>query len=147
MERDGDGENLNFAGMVEGVRVLVWVLVVVWVRVSVFRGCNLASISTIKEYFCTCFVVVYYWVVWVFLYLWRVVPFRGWWRPCGVGGLVVVGWWCGGAGGGGGWQGYTPLFICIVGTIRGFGMRKFFFEFWGRLAWCGAECDGEGVEG
>ena len=46
-----------------------------------------------------------------------------------------------------GWQAVPPLFICIVGTIRGFGMRKFFFEFWGRLAWCGAECGGEGVEG
>ena len=64
-----------------------------------------------------------------------------------VGWLVVVGWWCGGGGGGEGMAGDTPLFICIVGTIRGFGMRKFFFEFWGRLAWCGAECGGEGVEG
>ena len=43
--------------------------------------------------------------------------------------------------------GYTPLCSWMVGTIRGFGMRKFFFEFWGRLAWCGAECGGEGVEG
>ena len=133
-----------------GVRV--WVLVVVSV---VFLGCNLmslqpcnvASISTIKAYLCTSFVVVYYWVVWVFLYLWRVVPFRGWWRPCGGGVGVVVGWWCGGAGGGEGLAGDTPLFICIVGTIRGFGMRKFFFEFWGRLAWCGAECGGEGAVG
>ena len=64
-----------------------------------------------------------------------------------VGWLVVVGWWCGGAGGGGGMAGDTPLCSWMVGTIRGFGMRKFFFEFWGRLAWCGAECGGEGVEG
>ena len=64
-----------------------------------------------------------------------------------VGGLVVVGWWVGGGGGGEGMAGDTPLFTCMVGTIRWFGMRKFFFEFWGRLAWCGAECGGEGVEG
>ena len=64
-----------------------------------------------------------------------------------VGWLVVVGWWCGGAGGGDGMAGDTPLCSWMVGTIRGFGMRKFFFEFWGLLAWCGAECGGEGVEG
>ena len=70
----------------------------------------------------------------------------------GGGGAVVV--WCGGgaggcggAGGGEGVAGDTPLSSWMVGTIRGFGMRKFFFEFWGRLAWCGAECGGEGVEG
>ena len=83
----------------------------------------------------------------MFLYYWHGVPFRGWWRAGGGG---VVWWWVGGCGGGGGGEGLaggTPLFICIVGTIRGFGMRKFFFEFWGRLAWCGAECGGEGVEG
>ena len=83
----------------------------------------------------------------MFLYYWHSVPFRGWWRPCG-----LVGWWwwvggCGGGGGGEGMAGDTPLRWFIVGTIRGFGMRKFFFEFWGRLAWCGAECGGEGVEG
>ena len=64
--------------------------------------------------------------------------------------MGCVGWGAGvvgGAGGGGGWQGYTPLCSWMVGTIRGFGMRKFFFEFWGRLAWCWAECGGEGVEG
>ena len=81
------------------------------------------------------------------MYYWHGVPFRDAVGVCrwgvSVGGAGVVG----GAGGGGGWQGYTPLFICIVGTRRGFGMRKFFFEFWGRLAWCGAECGGEGVEG
>ena len=76
------------------------------------------------------------------------------------GGRAVVVWGCVGWGDGvgvlvgvvvavvvEGLAGGTPLFICIVGTIRGFGMRKFFFEFWGRLAWCGAECGGEGVEG
>ena len=40
------------------------------------HGCKVASIRTGKEYFCTCFVVVCYWVVRVFLYYWRVVPFR-----------------------------------------------------------------------
>ena len=41
----------------------------------------------------------------------------------------------GGAGGGGEvvpWSqagGGTPLFVSVVGTIRGFGMQKFFFEF------------------
>ena len=61
-----------------------------------------------------------------------------------------VGWGAGGvggAGGGDGMAGDTPLRWFGVGTIRGFGMRKFFFEFWGRLSWCGAECGGEGVEG
>ena len=44
--READGENLNFAGMVEAVGGMVGVvrvLVVVWVRVSVFRGCKVAS--------------------------------------------------------------------------------------------------------
>ena len=44
--------------------------------------------------------------------------------------MGCVGWGAGvvgGAGGGGGWQGDTPLCSWMVGTIRGFGMRKFFF--------------------
>jgi len=32
-----------------------------------------------------------------------------------------------------GWQGYTPLFACMVGTISRFGLQKFFFGF--RVGW------------
>ena len=28
-----------------------------------------------------------------------------------------------------GWQGYTPPFTPIVGTIKGFSLQKFFFDF------------------
>ena len=41
-----------------------------------------------------------------------------------------VGWGAGGGGGAGGGEGMagdTPLFTCMVGTIRWFGMQKFFF--------------------
>ena len=99
MERDGDGENLNFRAWWRvcgvgvgaggaGVGVVVVSVVFRGCKVARLGGCKVASIATFKAYFCTSFVVVYYWVVGVFLYYWRVVPFRGWWRPCG-----LVGWW------------------------------------------------------
>ena len=37
-----------------------------------------------------------------------------------------------GRAGGEGWQGDTPLFTPMAGTIRRFGLQKFFFEFRGR---------------
>ena len=41
--------------------------------------------------------------------------------------LVVVVRWCRG-----GWrEAIPPPSMIYVGTIRGFGMQKFFFEFWG----------------
>ena len=69
MERDGDGENLNFAGMVEGVRGWCgcWVC---WcgcgggvggvpgLQGCKVGGCKVASLMTFKEYLFTCFVVV-----------------------------------------------------------------------------------------
>ena len=64
------------------------------------QGCKVASISTIKEYLFTCFVVVCYWCAKVFLYLCGLVPFRGWWRAGGGGVVWWWCWWCGGAGGG-----------------------------------------------
>ena len=62
MERDGDGENLNFAGMVEGVRG--WCgcgcagvdAVVVMVGCSRVQGCK--GTRTSKGCFYACFVVV-----------------------------------------------------------------------------------------
>ena len=49
------------------------------------------------------------------------IPFRRWWI-CAGGGAA-------GEAGGDGWQGDTPLFTLMAGTIRGFGLQKFFFEF------------------
>ena len=131
------------AGMVGVVRVCQGVRLQ-GCKVGRLQGCKFNDIQSVSLHLFCCGLLLGCMGVFV--------PLRGCTVPgmveaVRVGGLVVVGWWCGGAGGGGGWQGYTPLFICIVGTIRGFGMRKFFFEFWGRLAWCGAECGGEGVEG
>ena len=53
-------------------------------------GCKVASLTTDKVCFCTCFVVVYYWGNRLFLYLCGLVPFRGWWRRCGGGAGVGV---------------------------------------------------------
>ena len=72
------------AGMVGVVRVLVVVWVPVWC--SGVQGCK--GTMTGKAYLCTSFVVVCYWGNRLFLYLCGLVPFRGWWRPCG-----LVGWW------------------------------------------------------
>lgn len=69
MERDGDGEKTILRAWWRPsavVRVLVVSVVVVWVRVSVFRGCKVArlggckvaSTATFKAYLCTSFVVV-----------------------------------------------------------------------------------------
>ena len=69
MERDGDGEKTilrawwRVCGCGVGVGVRVWVLVVVSVvfrgcKVARLGGCKVASISTIKVYLCTSFVVV-----------------------------------------------------------------------------------------
>jgi len=69
MERDGDGENLNFAGMV-GRMAAGMVGVVRWcgcgggvggvpgLQPYKMQGCKVASIATIKAYLCTSFIVV-----------------------------------------------------------------------------------------
>ena len=79
----------------------------------------------------------------------RVILIRFWWYILRVVSVILYRCGCvpmtgadlgaGGGGAGGGGEvvpgmlagGDTPLIVSMVGTIRGFGMQKFFFEFWG----------------
>ena len=76
--------------------------------------------------------VIKYRFCWYFLTLVRVILYR-----CGCVPLAGANLGAGGGGAGGGGEvvpvvpgeGDTPLIVSMVGTIRGFGMQKFFFEF------------------
>ena len=92
--------------------------------------------------------VVPWWWYWYNLSQ-RVILIRFWWYILRVVSVILYRCGCvpmtgadlgaGGGGAGGGGEvvpvvpggGGTPLSTPRVGTIRGFGMQKFFFEFWG----------------
>ena len=113
----GMSERVQLVRLVPGCwRMLPGVIVLVWYKITQ---------RVIKYRFC-----------WYFLTLVRVILYR-----CGCVPMTGADLGAGGGGAGGGGEvvpvvpggGGTPLSTPRVGTIRGFGMQKFFFRVWGHF--------------